>query len=100
MVRDSLPPKDASAYQIWNSYFKEYRRFLPDTKRDGRNDAPTVGYLLGTYSVRKCRQERVSTQQILDNFNVINLILSKLAHFRKFKVPNKGPFVRTDGQCD
>ena len=28
--------KDASTHQIWNSYLKEYRRYAPDTKWDGR----------------------------------------------------------------
>ena len=59
-------------------------------------DAPTVGYFLGTYSVRKSSQESVSTQQIPVNFYRINLILK----FRKFKVPNKGPFMSTDGRTD
>ena len=36
MVRDTLPSQDASTHQIWNSYLKEYRRYAPDTKRDGR----------------------------------------------------------------
>ena len=36
--------------------------------RDGRTDALTVGYFLGTYSVRKSSQESVSAQQIPDNF--------------------------------
>ena len=35
---------------------------------DGRTDALTVGYFLGTYSVRKSRQESVSTQLIPVNF--------------------------------
>ena len=48
---------------------------------DGGTNALTVGYLLGTYSVRKISQESVSTQQIPGNFNRINLILSKLAPF-------------------
>ena len=36
MVRDTLPSQDASTHQIWNSYLKEYRRYAPDTKLDGR----------------------------------------------------------------
>ena len=35
MVCDTLPSQDASTHQIWNSYLKEYRRYAPDTKRDG-----------------------------------------------------------------
>ena len=35
----SLPSQDASTHQIWNSYLKEYRRYAPDTKRDGRTDS-------------------------------------------------------------
>ena len=41
----------------------------------------TLGFVLGTYSVRKSCQESVSTQQIPGNFYVINLILSLLASF-------------------
>ena len=36
MVRDIPPSQDASTYQIWNSYLKEYRRYAPDKKLDGR----------------------------------------------------------------
>ena len=78
---------------------------LSQLLKDGQADTLTVGYFLGTYSVRKSSQESVSTQQIPVNFYDINLILSKLAlficqlglfrlfcnRFRKFKVPNKGP---------
>ena len=38
MVRYTPPSQDASTHQIWNSYLKEYRRYAPDTKRDGRTD--------------------------------------------------------------
>ena len=38
MVRDTPPSQDAATHQIWNSYLKEYRRYAPDTKRDGRTD--------------------------------------------------------------
>ena len=48
---------------------------------DGHTDALTVGYFLGTYSVRKSSQESVSTQLIPGNFYGINLILSKFAPF-------------------
>ena len=44
---------------------------------DAQTDALTVGYLLGTYSVRKSSQESVSTQQIPVNFYGINLSLRK-----------------------
>ena len=36
MVWDTPPSQDASTHQIWNSYLKEYRRYAPDMKRDGR----------------------------------------------------------------
>ena len=39
MLRDTPPSQDASTHQIWNSYLKEYRRYAPDTKRDGRTDS-------------------------------------------------------------
>ena len=35
-VRDTLQSQDASTHQTWNSYFKDYRRYAPDTKLDGR----------------------------------------------------------------
>ena len=38
MVCDTPPSQDASTNKIWNSYLKEYRRYAPDTKRDGRTD--------------------------------------------------------------
>ena len=44
MVRDIPPSQDASTHQIWNSYLKEYRRYAPDTKRDGRTDRRTGGH--------------------------------------------------------
>ena len=31
MVCDTLPSKDVSTHQIWNSYLKEYRRYAPDS---------------------------------------------------------------------
>ena len=39
MVCDTPPSQDAPTHQIWNSYLKEYRRYAPDTKRDGRTDS-------------------------------------------------------------
>ena len=42
-----------------------------------RTYALTVGYFLGTYSVRKCSQESVSTQQIPVKFYGINLMTDK-----------------------
>ena len=36
MVRDTPPSQDASTHQIWNAYLKEYRRYAPNMKRDGR----------------------------------------------------------------
>ena len=41
MVRDTPPSEDASTHQIWNSHLKEYRRYAPDTMRDGRADRRT-----------------------------------------------------------
>ena len=31
MKRDIPPSEDASTRQIWNSYLKEYERYVPDT---------------------------------------------------------------------
>ena len=39
MVRDTRPSQNASSHQIWNYYLKEYRRYAPNTKRDGRTDS-------------------------------------------------------------
>ena len=33
MVHDTLPSKDASTHQIWDSYLKEYRRYASNTKQ-------------------------------------------------------------------
>ena len=43
MLRDTPSSQDASTHQIWNSYLKEYRRYAPDTKRDGHTDVRTHG---------------------------------------------------------
>ena len=43
MVRNTPSSQDASTHQIWNSYLKEYRRYAPDTKRDGRTHGRTHG---------------------------------------------------------
>ena len=52
MVRDTPSSKDASTHQIWNSYLKEYRRYAPDTKRDGHTgtDGRTVRLLYASQS--------------------------------------------------
>ena len=42
MVRDTPPSQDAFTHQIWNSYLKEYRRYAPDMKRDGRGRTDIV----------------------------------------------------------
>ena len=31
MICDTPPSQDISTHQIWNSYLKEYRRYVPDT---------------------------------------------------------------------
>ena len=38
MVCDIPPSQDASTHQIWNSYLKEYRRYVLDRKWDGWAD--------------------------------------------------------------
>ena len=50
MVRNTPSSQDASTHQIWNSYLKKYRRYAPDTKRDGRTDGRTVGLLYASQS--------------------------------------------------
>ena len=39
MVCDTRPSQDASTHQIWDSYLKEYRRYAPDSKREGGTDS-------------------------------------------------------------
>ena len=78
------PPKDHLC-EINSKLGKGFRRscrlsqLLKD--RRSRTDTLTVGYFLGTYSVRKSSQGSIGTQQIPVNFYDINLILSKLAPF-------------------
>ena len=31
MVRNTPPSQDASTHQFWNSYLKEYKRYVQDT---------------------------------------------------------------------
>ena len=45
MVCGTPSSQDASTHQIWNSYLKEYRRYAPDTKRDGRTDGRCDYYM-------------------------------------------------------
>ena len=33
IIRNTLPSKDAFTHQIWNFYFKEYRRYATDSMR-------------------------------------------------------------------
>ena len=47
MVSDTRPSQDASTHQIWNSYLKEYRKYAPDMKLDGR----TVRLLYASQSI-------------------------------------------------
>ena len=43
MLPDTLLSQYASTHQNWNSYHKEYRRYAPDRKRDGRTDGRRNG---------------------------------------------------------
>ena len=49
--------QDASTHQIWDSHFKEYRRYKPNTKQDGwtegQKDRWTVLGTLGGISREK-----------------------------------------------
>ena len=49
MICVTPPSQDASAYQICNSYPKEYRRYAPDTKRDGLRDGRTDSAITTMY---------------------------------------------------
>ena len=50
MVCDTSPSQDVTTHQIWNSYLKEYRRYAPDTKRDGRTDWQCDFYIYASLS--------------------------------------------------
>ena len=39
IVCNTPPSQDASTHQIRDSYLKQYRRYAPDTKRDGQMDS-------------------------------------------------------------
>ena len=69
--------------------------FVTDRQIDRRTDVITIGFLVGTYSVRKSSQESISTQQILGNFYRINLILR---NFRNLKYPSRS--IREYGWTD
>ena len=43
ILQDTLLSQYASTHQIWNSYFKEYKRYALDRKQDGRTDGRTAG---------------------------------------------------------
>ena len=43
MLRDTLLSQYAPTHQIWNSYLKEYRRYVPDRKPDGLKDGQRNG---------------------------------------------------------
>ena len=56
MVQDTPSSQDAPAHQIWDSYLKEYRRYAPDTKRDGHaitiHSFGGIKMLTGTKSIK------------------------------------------------
>ena len=43
MVRDTPPSQGVPTHQIWISFLEEYRRYAPDTKRDGQMYGRTEG---------------------------------------------------------
>ena len=81
MVRDTPPSEDAFTHQIWKSYLKEYRRYAPDRKRDGR----TVRLLYASQSsfgdIKICSKQTFKCQ--LDRFVITCTSISPLsAHGR------------------
>ena len=64
MVSDTPPSQDASTHQIWNSYLKEYRRYAPDMKGDGR----TVRLLYAAQSSFGGIKKNISKQAYPQNF--------------------------------
>ena len=105
MVRDTPPSQDASTYQIWNSCLKEYRRYAPDTKRDGRTDRRT-----DIVTTIKTKSE-VKVKVTVTRKWYATLRHPKMHPHTKFGIPtskNIGDMHRTrsgtdggtDGQCD
>ena len=45
MVHDTTPSQDASVQQIWDSYLKEYRRYVPDTNGTDTTDGKCDYYM-------------------------------------------------------
>ena len=95
MVCDTPPSQDASTYQIWNSYLKEYRGYAPDKKRDGRTDVhfitiknkSEVKVTLTEKMVRDTPPSQdASTHQIWNSY---------LKEYRRY-----APDMKRDGQTD
>ena len=101
MVRDTLPSQDVSTHQIWNSYLKEYRRYAPDTKRDGRTDRQTDIVI----SLKTKFEVKVKVTVTRKWYTTLRH--PKMHPHTKFGIPpskNIGDLHRTrsgtDGQCD
>ena len=97
MVRDTPPSQDASTHQIWNSYLKEYRRYAPDTKRDGQTDI--------VITIKTKSEVRVKVTVTRKFYETLRH--PKMYPHTKFGIPtskNIGDMHRTqsgtDGQCD
>ena len=98
MVRDTSPSQDASTHQIWNSYHKEYRRYAPDKKRDGRTDGRLI-------TIKTKSEAKVKVSVTLKWY--ATLCHPKMHPHTKFGIPtskNIGDMHRTrsgtDGRCD
>ena len=97
MVCDTTPFQDAFTHEIWNSYLKEYRRYAPDTKPDGRMD---IVITIKTKS-------EVKVKVTVTRKWYPTLRHPKMHPHTKFGIPtskNIGDMHRarsgTDGQCD
>ena len=76
MLRDTPSSQDASTHQIWNSYLKEYRRYAPDTKRDGHTDRHTDGHTDGLTDGRTVRLLYAS-QSSFGGIKINSVLLNK-----------------------
>ena len=81
MVRDTPSSQDASTHQIWNPYLKEYRRYAPDTKRDGQTHGRTDGQ-----TVRLLYDVKLNTKQHhLNGDTVQDAVLLQNRKFRQIR---------------
>ena len=75
MARDTPPSENISTHQIWNSYLKEYRRYAPDTERDGRTDS-AITIWLPKFFWGGGHKNNTCTSCVLMALNILQLVAS------------------------